>query len=56
MDEGRAARTIVNDLNPSYEDRVIGYLINGEIIQPHLHGWIMTNEFYAGSLILKKER
>lgn len=56
LQDGRTKRTVENDLCPSYENTIIGYLINAEIIKPHLHGWIMTNEFYAGSLILKKER
>ena len=56
LQDGRTKRTVENDLCPSYENTIIGYLINAEIIKPHLHGWIMINDFYAGSLILKKEK
>jgi phage/plasmid primase-like uncharacterized protein len=55
LTDGRAERTVKNDLNASYTDRLIGSLILGEIITPKNHGWVVNNEFYANAMRLKRQ-
>ena len=50
--EGKAERTVRNMLNPSYDDKMIGLLLNGDIITSLEHGWIMTNEYHKSALLL----
>jgi len=47
-------RTIRNQLNPYYEQNIIGYLIRSECIKPHGNGWVMVDsETSSASLLLK---
>jgi hypothetical protein len=53
-DDGLAARTIVNHLNPAYTDRLIGALINADAIQKTEEGWAIIDETWASALTLAK--
>jgi phage/plasmid primase-like uncharacterized protein len=52
--DGNAERTIRNMINPSYTDKLIGALLQSEMIQNTEHGWIMTDEVNASSMLLRK--
>jgi len=52
--DGRASRTIANDLNPSYEKNLIGALILANFIRPLEHGWIVTDPATASQMLLAK--
>ena len=49
--EGRADRTIENDLNPSYADKLIGTLLGSKAIAVAASGWIVID---AATVILWK--
>jgi putative DNA primase/helicase len=53
-EDGLAARTIVNHLNPAYTDRLIGALINADAIQKTEEGWAIIDETWASALTLAK--
>ena len=42
-----AERTVRNMLNPSYTDKLIGALLNGRVIEPIEHGWIMLDNMVS---------
>lgn len=52
--DGNAERTVRNMVNPSYSDKLIGALIQGEIIEPFEHGWIMIDEVNSSAMMLRK--
>jgi hypothetical protein len=52
--DGNADRTIRNMINPSYTDKLIGYLMQSGMIQASEHGWIMVNEVETNSMLLRK--
>lgn len=52
--DGNAERTVRNMVNPSYSDKLIGALIQGEIIEPFEHGWIMVDEVNSSAMMLRK--
>jgi hypothetical protein len=52
--DGNAERTIRNMINPSYTDKLIGYLMQSGMIQASEHGWIMVNELETNALLLRK--
>ena len=52
--DGNAERTVRNMVNPSYSDKLIGALIQGEIIEPFEHGWIMVDEVNSSAMLLPK--
>ena len=52
--DGNAERTVRNMVNPSYSDKLIGALIQGEIIEPFEHGWIMIDEVNSSAMLLRK--
>jgi phage/plasmid primase-like uncharacterized protein len=54
LQDGNAERTVRNMVNPSYGDKLIGALINAEIIEANEHGWIVTNDVQASSMLLRK--
>ena len=54
LSEGRKDRTVVNDLNPSYDDKLIGALLLAEIIRKTEHGWVVCNEVDVSVLLTKK--
>jgi len=41
-------------INPSYTDKLIGYLMQSGMIQASEHGWIMVNELETNALLLRK--
>ena len=52
--DGNAERTVRNMVNPSYSDKLIGALIQGEIIEAYEHGWIMIDEVNSSAMLLRK--
>jgi len=52
--DGRKPRTIENDLSAAYTDKLIGSLINSEIISPLEHGWIVCDEVQASAMVMRK--
>lgn len=52
--DGNAERTVRNMVNPSYSDKLIGALIQGEIIEPFERGWIMVDEVNSSAMMLRK--
>lgn len=52
--DGNAERTVRNMVNPSYSDKLIGALIQGEIIEAFEHGWIMIDEVNSSAMLLRK--
>ena len=52
--DGNAERTVRNMVNPSYSDKLIGALIQGEIIESFEHGWIMVDEVNSSAMLLRK--
>jgi hypothetical protein len=54
LQDGNAERTVRNMVNPSYGDKLIGALINAEVIEANEHGWVVTNDVQASSMLLRK--
>lgn len=54
LQDGNAERTVRNMVNPSYGDKLIGALINAGIIEANEHGWVVTNDVQASSMLLRK--
>ena len=54
LQDGNAERTVRNMVNPSYGDKLIGALINAEVIEAKEHGWVVTNDVQASSMLLRK--
>ena len=54
LQDGNAERTVRNMVNPSYGDKLIGALINAGIIEANEHGWIVTSDVQASSMLLRK--
>lgn len=52
--DGNAERTVRNMVNPSYTDKLIGYLTQAEMIRATEHGWVMVNEVEVTALLLRK--
>ncbi len=52
--DGNAERTVRNMVNPSYSDKLIGALIQSEIIEPFEHGWIMVDEVNSSAMMLRR--
>jgi hypothetical protein len=52
--DGNAERTVRNMINPSYTDKLIGYLMQSGMIQASEHGWIMVNELETNAMLLRK--
>jgi hypothetical protein len=51
---GYTERTIKNQLNPAYDQNIIGYLLRYECIKAYGNGWLMNeNEVISTSLLLK---
>ena len=53
--DGIKERTILNWVNPSYSDRLIGVLINAGIIKFEGSGWTMEDKKVAELLVLKRK-
>jgi hypothetical protein len=41
-------------INPSYNDKLIGALLQADMIQNTEHGWIMVDEVQASTMMLRK--
>lgn len=54
INDGRKDRTVANDLNPSYDDKLIGALLLAEIITPVEHGWAVVDGVIASKMLLKR--
>jgi len=54
LSDGNAERTVRNMVNPSYNDKLIGALLQAGLIETYEHGWVMTNETHASALLLRK--
>jgi len=52
--DGNAERTIRNMINPSYTDKMIGALLQSNMIQASEHGWVMVNELQASTMMMRK--
>ena len=52
--DGNAERTVRNMVNPSYGDKLIGALIQSEMIEATEHGWIMIDESQASAMLMRK--
>lgn len=52
--DGNAERTVRNMINPSYTDKLIGYLTQSGMIQASEHGWKMVDEVETNAMILRK--
>jgi hypothetical protein len=51
---GKTERTVRNDLDPSYNDKMIGALMLAEIISKTENGWVICNEISASALLIRK--
>lgn len=52
--DGNAERTVRNMINPSYNDKLIGALLQADMIQNTEHGWVMVDEVNASSMMMRK--
>lgn len=52
--DGRSDRTIKNDINPSYNDKLIGFLVLNGYIKGFEHGWIVTNDTEASAMMVSR--
>ena len=52
--DGNAERTVRNMINPSYNDKLIGALLQAGLIEPTDHGWIMVDQTQASSMLMRK--
>jgi phage/plasmid primase-like uncharacterized protein/KaiC/GvpD/RAD55 family RecA-like ATPase len=52
--DGNAERTVRNMINPSYNDKLIGALLQADMIQNTEHGWIMVDEVQASTMMMRK--
>jgi len=54
LSDGNAERTVRNMVNPSYDDKLIGALLQAELIETYEHGWVMVNDTHASALLMRK--
>ena len=54
LQDGNAERTVRNMVNPSYADKLIGALLNAEIIDASEHGWTVIDEVQGSAMVLRK--
>ena len=52
--DGNAERTVRNMINPSYNDKLIGALLQSGLIVTTEHGWTMIDETQASSMLMRK--
>ena len=52
--DGYASRTILNMINPSYPDKMVGALVQSETVSTYEHGWKMVNQTHASAMLLRK--
>jgi hypothetical protein len=51
--DGFAERTIRNMINPSEANKMIGALLQGEVIQVLEHGWILVDELHSSAMLMR---
>ena len=54
LSDGNAERTVRNMVNPSYDDKLIGALLQAGLIETYEHGWVMANDTHASALLMRK--
>lgn len=52
--DGNADRTVKNMMNPSYTDKLIGMLLQSDIIKPALQGWTVVCETQMSAMLMRK--
>jgi phage/plasmid primase-like uncharacterized protein len=52
--DGNADRTVKNMMNPSYTDKLIGMLLQNDIIQPVSQGWKVVCETQLSVMLMRK--
>jgi phage/plasmid primase-like uncharacterized protein len=52
--DGNKERTVRNMVNPSYTDKLIGALIQCEMIEAYEHGWIMIDQVNASAMLMRE--
>ena len=52
--DGNAERSVRNMLNPSYTDKLVGMLLQSEVIKPSLHGWAVVCETQSSAMLMRK--
>ena len=52
--DGNAERTIRNMVNPSYNDKLIGALLQAGVIEATEHGWIVVDEAQSSAMMMRK--
>lgn len=52
--DGNAERTVRNMINPSYNDKLIGALLQSDMIQSTEHGWVMVDEIQASTMMMRR--
>lgn len=52
--DGNAERTVRNMVNPSYSDKLIGALLQSEVIESTEHGWIVVDEVQASVMLMRR--
>jgi hypothetical protein len=52
--DGNAERTVRNMINQSYNDKLIGALLQSGLISATEHGWTMIDETQASSMLMRK--
>lgn len=53
-EDGYAERTAANHAKPSDKDKLIGSLVNSEIIEAHNHGWVVCDEAQASAMLIRR--
>ena len=52
--DGMAERTIKNMINPSYDTKTIGGLIQGNVIEKRDSGWVVIDAIWAAAMMLNR--
>jgi phage/plasmid primase-like uncharacterized protein len=52
--DGNAERTVRNMINPSYNDKLIGALLQAGMVKNTDHGWFMVDEVQVSSMMVRK--
>ena len=52
--DGKSERTVKNDLNPSYNEKLIGFLILNKYITCYEHGWMVSNDTEASAMMVSR--
>ena len=52
--DGMAERTIKNMINPSYDTKTIGALIQGNVIEKRDRGWVVIDAVWAAAMMMNR--